>query len=374
MATTHCSILNRQKNHPINIVVPSNFELGAGESIDPGVVLRDPSFSVYCFDREREAVLFVQCPQGANIEAAPFYYQAQFESAVSVVVMPYATFHELAEKIEEPKKGLIFIHSVGRCGSTLVSKAFAAVPSIHSLSEPDDLTQMIAFRTPDGSENGWLRQMIDSSIRWRCKARHGTPAEYVAIKTRSEVLALGDILYTSFPKAKHPFLYRDGLEWMRTAFRSYPETRDVYDRELNRESAASWVKSLPTMREYLLAEEPLNAVEIRVLGWIACMEGYLQLLELGAEPFAVRFQDLITESEAMLTKLFQFCGVEITDWDAMRRVLEQDSQAGSIYAREERMKFNRQLTDELVQDVRNLIAERPLLGTPDVVLPGTVFP
>ena len=372
METRRASIIGKKRSHPLRIADTTDFEFELGEKILPETLVQDPNFSVYVIDVEQQGVLFVETPPGANLISAPFYYQAQYENAIGLAWMPLAVFHQFAEKIEEPRNGFIFIHSVGRCGSTLVSKALEAIPSVHSLSEPDDLTRLTFHRTKDGAQDDLLKQLLKSSIKWRCKPRVGAPADVVAIKTRSEVLTMGDLILQLFPDAKHPFLYRDGLTWIRSNYQSWPDDRDLYDAERNQMMQDSWAKMIPIFGEYVREDGPLNAIEIRFLPWIQCMENYLDLLEAGMEPFAIRFEELIAQPVPVLRRFFENCGIEVPDWAKIEDVLGRDSQAGTIFDREERKKRVKELTPELIQDVRNLVATRPRLRTPDVILPGTV--
>ena len=84
--------------------------------------------------------------------------------------------------------------------------------------------------------------------------------------------------------------------------------------------------------------------------------------------------DLTSQPVPVLEQFFAFCGIDQVDWNAIHEILGRDSQAGTIYDREERRKLSRELTDELVQDARNVIATRATLGVPDVILPGTLSP
>ena len=183
---------------------------------------------------------------------------------------------------------------------------------------------------------------------------------------------MGDLILQLFPDAKHPFLYRDGLTWIRSNYQSWPDDRDLYDAERNQMMQDSWAKMIPIFGEYVREDGPLNAIEIRFLPWIQCMENYLDLLEAGMEPFAIRFEELIAQPVPVLRRFFENCGIEVPDWAKIEDVLGRDSQAGTIFDREERKKRVKELTPELIQDVRNLVATRPRLRTPDVILPGTV--
>jgi hypothetical protein len=371
-ATRRLTIKSMNRKHPIHMVDPSDFTWGPGAEIDPEEVLLDPSITLYCIDPENDSALFVQSGDQVAVDQAPFYYQTQVEQAIGLVSMPLDVFHRVGKTISEPPGGLIFVHSVGRCGSTLMSKALAAVPEVHSLSEPDDLTQIGHLRVAHQFQSEWIRDLIRSSVAWRCKPRSGPPADRVAIKMRSEVMVLADLLGPTFPDSSHLFLYRDAVSWMGSVFWGWPADRDVYDEELNRAMMTSWARSLPIVLEYMDRDPPLNAIQIRTLAWINCMEAYLTFVEAGIPICAARFEDLTKTPGPTLARLMEFCGIEVNDWDAIHEVLGRDSQAGTVYDREARSKAGRELTPDLAREVTEMVASRPLLQTPDALLPGTV--
>lgn len=368
MDTVLAAVKEMRRGHPIAIVSPKDFELAEPTAIEPERILKDPSFSLYCFDWEAQQALFVRVDDPAAIDAAPFYYQAQSANAVAVATMPLATFHDLASRIPEPPNGIALIHSVGRCGSTLMSKLLETVPGIYSLSEPDDLTQLALLRSTGTMADGPVAQALQSSIRWRCKPRASGPASLVAVKTRAEVLSLADLIGPCFSNARHLFLYRDGISWMRTIFRTWPVGQDVYAEEQNREIQAGWAETLPVLRSM----PPLNAVEIRMMGWVVAMEGYLSLLGFGVKACALRYEDLIACPRDVFGKVLSFCDLQMDNWAAVDEVLGRDSQAGTIFGREERRHMTNQLTPELEEVVRRFVAGRPLLRTPHVILPKTI--
>ena len=366
------SIQGVNRPHPVHRVGPNDFVTGLSDEVLLEEVICDPRFSLYCVDPKNDRVLLVEVSHPEVVDRAPFYYQAQVEHAIGLVSMPTEVFHEAANQIAQPENGLIFIHSVGRCGSTLLSKVFAGIPTIHSLSEPDDLTQLVELCVSDRYPDNWLKKMILSSVRWRGKARVGSPPEIVAIKTRSEVLVLADLVGQCFPAAKHLFLYRNGVSWMQTMYRNFSPDRDFFDQALNQKMEESWARTIPLIREVRCHEAPMNPVQIRMLAWISCMEAYIELRDMGVPTCAVRFEDLCESPEQIIKHILHFCDICDCDWDVIRDVLSRDSQAGSIYDREKRYQQQRELSAELVAQIKASIATRALLRTPEVILPGTL--
>ena len=313
MDTRRLTIKEIAREHPLGVVKPADFVTEDGPVISPEAVLADPRLSVYCFDPENDRVLFVEVDDAAAVVQAPFYYQGQIEHAVGLVSMPVEVFHRIAATIPEPPRGVIFVHSVGRCGSTLLSKVLAACPTVHSLSEPDDLTQIVNLRVANSISEDEIREMIRSSIKWRGKPREGADFDFLALKTRSEVMVLADLFAELYRSSKHLFLYRDGVSWMRTLFRGIPLDWDIYDEAQNRDMNERWAKMLPLAKQALTESKILNPIEVRILAWITCMEGYLLLKSKGLDLCATRYEDITTDPTQVMRKLLDFCGIDVVD-------------------------------------------------------------
>ncbi len=374
MRTQRLAIQEISRTHPIGIVEPSDFVYQPSGEISTEEVFADPRFSLFCFDLDNNTALFVECADPEAVEKAPFYYQSQVENAVGLVSMPIEAFHQIAATVPEPENGIILVHSVGRCGSTLISKAFQAIPSVHSLSEPDDLTQLALLRGLGKATDESITQLFESSLKWRCKPRVGEPAKSVAIKTRSEVLVLADLLGPRTSHCKHLFLYRDAVAWMRTIFKGFSPERDVYDSDLNEKMETGWARMLPLVRGSRKEGQPMNPVQIRIMAWISCLESALKLQSLGIPLCPVRFEDLTAQPESILRQVFDFCALADVDFTKIQAVLERDSQAGTTYARELRKTQTRQLTPDLEQDIHHLLATRPMIQSHDFVVPGSLRP
>jgi len=55
-------------------------------------------------------------------EYSPFIRLAQAKFCQRLIVVPLSTFHRLSEQIGDPKGELIFLFSIARCGSTLLTQ------------------------------------------------------------------------------------------------------------------------------------------------------------------------------------------------------------------------------------------------------------
>ena len=71
-----------------------------------------------------------------------FVYNIQFRHAANLIIVPIESLHQIAKEISIPKIPIIHLANHGRCGSTLITKMFEAMPSSLSMNEPNAYTDL----------------------------------------------------------------------------------------------------------------------------------------------------------------------------------------------------------------------------------------
>lgn len=119
---------------------------------DAGVLQTGPDrFSPYSVEFEGEYVTFVEVEPTELQNTRYFYYQQQRKHAVRLFAVPFAALPDLVRSLSQGDtasllKNVIFLHSVGRCGSTLVCKLLGATDQSQTISEPDTYTAIAMYR------------------------------------------------------------------------------------------------------------------------------------------------------------------------------------------------------------------------------------
>ena len=149
----------------------------------------DADVSPYCFDLQERKLLCVSTPA---IAGATFFYQAQRQQARSVIKVPLAA-------LPEASKSPTLIFSIGRCGSTLLHKAFEAAGA-STVSEPDYFTQAAL----SGEDTPGLRSGIGGATQL---------LRYAVIKLRAECSNAALLIAGAFREPKLMFMLRDPAEW-----------------------------------------------------------------------------------------------------------------------------------------------------------------
>lgn len=363
----------RRREDPFEIVSPADFKFSAGNSIDAQVVIENPNISLYCLDHENRRAIFVETPGSIDLSQAPFYFQVQYENAIGLFGVPYEILYRLANDIHLDSKRLILIYSVGRCGSTLLSSVFNQVEDIVSMSEPDVFTQIVAIREWDGSNEAQVSELLQSCTKVLCKSpgRNRLILAW-AIKFRSFGIEIADLLFKYFPETRTIFLYRDAETWWKSNYRAF--VQDDIKASAYLTMAQAWLSPLvPLVAQYSSEKGALSSlVKVGTLMWLSVMERYLTLYEQGAPMLAVRFKDLTTAPERVIREIFKYCGFKTSNLTEVFKVMGEDSQAGTLLSREKLRRIEVNLTDEHKAEMAQILQSRPIIQTPDYILPNTL--
>jgi hypothetical protein len=367
------NIVTKKKSNPLVIASTDDFEFSEGNPVDAHALIQSPNVSLYCLDHPNQQAIFVETPHSVNLAQAPFYYQAQYENTTGLYGLAYDTLHQLANEIDIDSKRIIFIHSVGRSGSTLLSSVLNEVENIVGYSEPDVFTQLVQIRAWDGSNEAEVSELVKSCTKVFCKGTAQTPNPTTwVIKCRSFGIQNADFLYKHFPHSKNIFLYREAITWYASNMRAFiegdqsPEVRAFWQ---------MWFSPLvPSIAKYSVEKgEILSFPQMGMLMWLSILEAYSSLQQQGAPIIAARFQDLIAAPHQVITKILEFCEVRPSNLDEIFKVLEKDSQFGTIISRENVQQKEFTLTEAQKTEILQILQGHPVIQTPDFVVPATLF-
>lgn len=350
----------------------SDFAIHEGGNIAAAAVIENPNLSLYCLDDATQHAIFVATSPEVDLTQAPFYYVAQYETAQYLVAIPYEEFFQLADDLPDPEN-LILVYTVGRSGSTLVSRVFSEVDGLVSFSEPDMLTQCMIVREPDGSRDDELVKVIRSCIRMVCKTHD---ASTYAIKWRSWMIDLADLIQAAFPAARNIFLYRNAEQWANSWYRILMAGGMDYDAPgmstpmMDTEREANRI--FPLLPKLTAGYEKVANGEIIHLMWLSSMDSYLRQYRKGVPLLAVRYEDLNTQREQVVKAIFEYCGLPTAQVKAGLKAFEQNSQQGTMLEGTAQHSDEAKVTmsAELVSRLHALLQKHDTINTPDFDLPG----
>ncbi|NEQ35484.1 MAG: sulfotransferase [Okeania sp. SIO3I5] len=374
MTAKFLNIQNKPRTNPRALAKLEDFQYLEGENIDSQIIINSPNISLYCLEPASQQGIFVETPLDVEISDYPFVYNTQFEYAERLIAVPYQDLFDLAKSIRNYTQNLILIYSVGRCGSTLLSKVFNQLDYVLSLSEPDVFCYLVGLRTPDGSLDTQIRELLNICTRLTCQPTPKIKPSWCVIKPRSFCIEIADLMYELFPHAKVIFLYRSAADVIPSFIRAHEDVRPlIQGLEDNLDYYSRFFPLIKSYSDFIDFSDP-NAVDIYSILWLSAMERYLELYQKGVPMLALRYEDLVKSPQQMIASIFEYCGLPNSEVTNACKVFEQDSQGGSHLSRERTRKH--QLTEsemiEVNQKIYRLLEKHPEIRTPDYIIPGTL--
>ena len=350
-------------------VRPSDFRLRDNGAIDPRIVLQNPNLTLYCLDFESREALFLETPPDCDLTRVPFLYAAQYESALRAVSVPFTLLDRLAEEVVIDPARLILIYSIGRCGSTLVSRAYAEAANVESLSEPDVFTQLLGVWGYEGLDSKEKTDVVRNCTLLQCAPGKIKGANAWVFKFRSMVTEMWPLFYGAFPEARVVFLYRGNEPWARSFHRMMgsPDPSEPSPMAMLRYFFGRLTPRLEQL-------ESASALEIMASMWLSVMEACLAMKRAGLPLFIVRYEELNAAPLDVLARMFAHSGLGADAVGNLSAVLAQDSQAGTQLSRDSLAEGGSRLTAEHLAELRRLIRAGSSVLTADTEVPGTYFP
>ena len=372
----YLNISGKTKQDATTFVGLHDFEYTIGEPVDAAIILNDPNVTLYCYDPTENQAIFVKTPKDVDLTKAPFFYQSQYEHAEKLIAVPHDTFIKLSQKLSLPTKPVIMIHSVGRCGSTLLNQVIDAVPNTVSLSEPDIFSNFLLMRELNGRNDPLIQSLLTASFKFQLKPLpHRPNTEQWAIKYRSSGIEIADLINKAVPNHHNIFLYRNVTDQTRSAIRAFG-LHSAPPKKLAGSFLQRWLKLVPLLKKHKWHARwrGFDRIDLNILGWLSRMERYLSLSNEGTPICAVRYEDMIAQSEKVITTLFQTVDLPETAVSQTLHVFQKDSQAGSQLARDKvRTPQNNTLSPENQQKIEKFLKSHPIIKKADYELPNTLI-
>ncbi|MFL6236580.1 MAG: hypothetical protein ACJ76N_25850 [Thermoanaerobaculia bacterium] len=354
----------------------TDFSVTPGEAVGADVVCADPALSLYCLDPATRQAIFVELPPEVDLARAPLFYLTQYLQARRLLAVPFDTFRELARELPTVER-LIMIYMTGRSGSTLLSHLLNTVDSVRSFSEPDVATHFVHLRRAEGLPETELRELLDGTVRFLLKPTPFKAPSVLALKLRSEGTQLMELFQASFPQARNLFSYRDAFGFVRSFYRILTRDRTPAPAPVDKFVARFRRFTTYDVTPLLACLDPgttaLSTVQFLTVWWMAAMEWYLAQQARGIPALAIRYDDLNSRREQVVSAVFQYCGLSTAAVPQALGVFTQDAHAGTPLARDDPDQGNQlQLSEEQCQEILRILKRHSVIQAPDFVVPGTL--
>ena len=371
MLATTFEIVGRPRERASRLADIGDFHLREIGRILTGKILENPHITLYSLDFENRQAVFVETPADVDLSQAPFYFRTQFEKAKRVVTIPFETMIQLAKSVTIDDNHLIFIYSVGRCGSTLASQIFAQIPGVVNISEPYVLSQLVIARNTKIAKDDELVALLDAAICLLCK----TAAETAwVVKGQSFTIELGDWLHKLYPHTQNLFLYRHAETWLQSGLRAYGRGVEATDEERRaREKQRREILGplVPLIAQYD-PNHPLPHAGTLSLMWLRAMERYVEYCNMGVEMLAIRYDSWRSDPRITAEAMLDYCRCRPTDMTDIYATLNRDSQADTHLSREALGQHKRVITDLEFDELHRHLQNHAFIHEADFEVPNTL--
>jgi len=356
LASAYKVIGRRRRLIPAEIASTRHLRKRPDGQVDMVTVLRERGDQItpYCLDDRRRCLILVETPKSVDLLTVdPFFYEAQRDHATQVYAVAYSDVARLANVIlpaaQAPNP--VFLHSTGRCGSTLLSQLLATTGNVQSVSEPDFYSQTVVLsRLADGRRDQELRTLMDGCTRLLCyNLRCKDPsATLPLIKLRSWCIFTAALFEPLSGRWRNLFLHRDPMPTINSFLNVYFSQR-VYGLwrywKLDKLLLSS-LGALPYAAKALGATVPLfnhsdfrragraSAAGYFALQWMSHMgaAAKLQNQRNGFFSMLIRYEDALAHPLDQLRSLLSALGEntdQLPSTEELSAVLSRNSQAGS---------------------------------------------
>ena len=278
-----------------------------------------------------------------------------------------------AEVTLRPNK-LVFIHNIGRCGSTLIHHLLNRVDGARSLSEPDAISIIQSARAGRTTRDAEFTDLLRSSVRVLFKPHSGSALDVGVIKLRSQCLDILELIYQTFPQAIHLFFYRSAHGWI-TSLQSR-RVRFGRTEDFSLLSATNWFE-----RHYNHAidftdfgltalPDPLTSVQQLTIAWLIMMDQYLRGRQPDGKIPAVRYEELNASRQTVVSALLSYLDCLWTV--SVRRLLPSIKIRKKVPGwREQMQKTGARLTfsAQELHDIATLLQQHPIIKSSEFRVP-----
>jgi len=367
---------------------------------DPNVILRLPTVSLYSVTKTE--AIFVQCSKNDRelTSIHSFYYQAQFLHAIKMIILPISEFHRVAKLIKEPKsllKGkstehkedshmspigdIIFVYSIGRCGSTLLQQMLDVIPRTLSLSEPDSYTALVGEKmSPKERQN-----LLYSITIFECKRLLNKDVDRLVLKFRSQCTPIAKIISQIFPDIHLIFMYRNPFPNILSFKRAFGESKMVkvyFSSPTFRKVMGGFIaqmfkdlspKDIPMYQDHDFLNKVISNFDASLaLSYVGNCSKYIELIQEKVPIIGVKYEILLKEPRRVFATLCRHIQVTLTkeDLQSMEKVMSQDSQSKSDISRS--VKGITELSVESKKMIKYVLSFHPVLKHNEPVLQDTL--
>lgn len=311
-----------------------------------------------------------------KMEYSGFMKLAQVKYCNKLILIPRNQFHRMADELGDPKVPIIFLFSVGRCGSTLMTQIMESTNHCVSISEPGPLGYILEKLVFQEEPRENLTVVCRDIVRWICRPCPSCNPLVYFVKVNPLCQSL-PVVYDAFPSSKYLFMYRNVTDVLRSfdkVAKEFPSL--IVASVISRHSSYLRGKFITKfdMQKCLKSDGLWND---RIGGAVLYVANCRIYLENGYNVLpisAIRYEDIMSDAAHAIRKIFDYCQLPASLIDAALDGLRTDAQRNTPVSTSRLKKHTSLELDDGTKRLVNTMLQNfslPLIGE-DCLLKGTI--
>lgn len=198
------------------------------------------------------------------------------------------------------------------------------------------------------------------------------------IKLRNQCIDILNLFWVAFPEAYHLFLYRSTAGWVASLYSR--QLRVGTPPAISREDALAWWENYYhhpiDLTSLGLTQLPatISSLEQLTISWLWMMDRYLRFRAQGTIMPALRYEELNSNRDEVLSALFMQMGLPVAGISDALTAFDKDSQAGTRLARTDSDKgVAFRFSDAEMAEMNSILQRHPVIQSSDYAVPETIL-
>ena len=379
------TILKKRKWFPEAFSSIKDFKLKKSPVFAAEKILQNPDISLYCADFKNQQAVFVETPKGLDLTSHPFFYLAQYKHAIKIITVSFTELNKLAEELPKPEQNMIFLYTMGRAGSTLLSKMFESDDNTISLSEPDIFTDFIARLKESPNTKAETEKIFLSCMKILFSCSITKQNRNILIKPRGACIEIWKTIHKTFPQSKIIFLYRNAKPVIESYMKAFLVWR-IFSPLVNLKLSKLIIKFFMArnMNQIKILFPHFDKHHLDTMGktglhgviliiWLSIMKTY-SALSKKTESIALIYEDLISNPKEIISKLFEYCDISQSSINNALEALKKDSQEGTRMSGATVRKKQMHVKELNLRHINLILNPEEEINKIDYIIPGTIRP
>lgn len=300
-----------------------------------------------------------------NIRKYPIFYMIQTFCTKRMIILPLKDFYDLVDSIDTSDRNVVWLFHTLRCGSTVWSQVFAALPKWKVISEAQCMIYTLLqcrniLNISEFAKTEEFEKIVVATIKMHMfLAPKGHSIFWKTIRFDEHMIP---IIRKHFPSHKLLFAYRDCAPCSSSFYKSFGRDPSLMNdvahtcKELSRDNddglhrnaiaRSTWLfftngyNTEFCLKVFKKCKPYPNGFEFFVLSWVTKLALISEFQKEGINFHLLKYEDLQKDPVSVIQTLFTHLGVSSELIGLARKTMKQDSQAGTSFSQESK-KSNR---------------------------------